>query len=136
MKPCIRLDKISDQDYGLENLCPNWGYAYLIKAEGIHVRVARHAAFGKDYSGEEEVFVPVGVEGSEILGAIPVYARKADGSKRTPAIVNFGRNWEYFKKMPVSKLHTQDGKAATSGIGAFSHNPNYAGGDGPAEVEE
>jgi len=135
-KPCIQLDKLSDPVEGLDQLCPNWGYAYLVKAEGVHVRVSAQHAVGKDYSAEEEVFVPIGVNGSEILGAIPIYARNADGRKRTPAIVNFQRNWKFFKTMRVSGLHTKDGKDASSGIGAFIHNPGYAGGDGPAEVEE
>jgi len=135
-KPCIQLDRLSDPDEGLDQLCPNWGYAYLVKAEGVHVRVSTQHAVGKDYSAEEEVFVPIGVNGSEILGAIPIYARNANGRKRTPAMVNFQRNWEFFKTMHVSGLHTKDGKDASSGIGAFIHNPGYAGGDGPAEVEE
>jgi len=136
-KPCIRLDKLSDyKEFGPEQLCPNWGYAYLVKAEGIHVRVSVHDALGKDYSGEEEVFVPIGVDGSEILGAIPIYARNADGRKRTPAIMDFRKNWNYFKKMTVDPAHTKDGKGASTAIGAFIHNPNYANGDGPAEVEE
>merc|ERR1712032_1489688 len=113
--PCIRLDKLSDEDEGLDSLCPNWGYAYLTKAEGIHVRVPTHAASAK-ISAEEEVFVPVGVEGSEILGAIPIYARNVDGSKRNPSIINFAKNWAYFKKLTVNGLHTQDGKGATNGI--------------------
>lgn len=137
-KPCVRLDKLSDySEFGLTDLCPNWGYAYLVKAEGIHVRLDAQDAAGKDYSGEQEVFVPIGVEGSEILGAIPIYARNADGRKRNPPIVNFHRQWDWFKKkMTVNPIHTKDGKSASSGIGAFIHNPNYAGGDGPAEVRE
>eukprot|EP00931_Biecheleriopsis_adriatica_P056843 TRINITY_DN33712_c0_g1_i1.p1 TRINITY_DN33712_c0_g1~~TRINITY_DN33712_c0_g1_i1.p1 ORF type:complete len:364 (+),score=78.53 TRINITY_DN33712_c0_g1_i1:70-1161(+) len=134
-KPCVRLDKLSDPDEGLDELCPNWGYAYLVKAEGIHVRVSTHDAVGKDYSAEEEVFVPIGVKGSQILGAIPIYARSANGMTRTPALINFQQNWKVFKSMHVSGLHTKDGKDASSGIGAFIHNPGYSGGDGPAEVE-
>lgn len=135
-KPCIQLDRLSDAGEGLDQLCPNWGYAYLVKAEGVHVRVSTQHAVGKDYSAEEEVFVPIGVNGSEILGAIPIYARNADGRKRTPAIINFQRNWDFFQTMKVNGLHTKDGKDASSGIGAFIHNPGYTGGDGPAEVEE
>jgi len=135
-KPCVQLDRLSDPDEGLDQLCPNWGYAYLVKAEGVHVRVSTQHAIGKDYSAEEEVFVPIGVNGSEILGAIPIYARNANGMKRTPAMVNFQQNWEFFKTMKVNGLHTKDGKDASSGIGAFIHNPGYTGGDGPTEVEE
>jgi len=135
-KPCIQLDRLSDPDEGLDQLCPNWGYAYLVKAEGVHVRVSTQHAVGKDYSAEEEVFVPIGVNGSEILGAIPIYARNANGMKRSPAMVNFQQNWDFFKTMQVNGLHTKDGKDASSGIGAFIHNPGYAGGDGPAEVEQ
>lgn len=134
-KPCIRLDKLSDPNEGMSQLCPNWGYAYLVKAEGIHVRVPAHAAAGKDYSEEEEVFVPIGAKGNEILGAIPLYARNENGSKRNPGIINFRDQWQHFKKMKVNKAHTKNGKAAMSAIGAFIHNPNYAGGNGPAEVE-
>lgn len=127
--PCIRLDKMSDPAYP-QDLCPNWGYAYLLRVEGVHVRVSRSDALGKDYSSEEEVFVPMAIEPSEVLGAIPIYARKSDGSKKNPGIINFAAHWNGpygFDKMAVAGVHTKSGDGAESGIGAFIVNPSYKG---------
>jgi len=139
-KDCIRVDKLSDPDFGIENLCPNWGYAYVVKAEGIHVRVHADNAYGKDYSAEEEVFVPIGVKPEEVVGAIPIYARKSYDKYRVknPGMINFKTNWDgpwgwKGGKMTVPAVHTKDGKGSTTAIGAFIFNPNYKG-DAHAEI--
>lgn len=140
-KQCIRADKLSDPKEGLEDLCPNWGYAYVVKAQGIHARVAARDAFGKDYSSEEEVYVPIGVKGEEVLGAIPIYGRKAYDNylMKNPGLTNFEANWNgpwgwKSGKMAVPAVHTKDGKGNNNAIGAFIYNPNYKG-DAQAEVE-
>mmetsp|Transcript_68626 Transcript_68626/g.146942 ORF Transcript_68626/g.146942 Transcript_68626/m.146942 type:complete len:342 (+) Transcript_68626:105-1130(+) len=125
--PCIRIDKLADPDEGVENLCPNWGYAYLVRSEGVHVRVSTSDALGKDYSAEEEVFVPYGVEPKDILGAIPIYTRKPDGYIKNPGLTRFSENWKLFSKVTVPGFHTKDGKGTESGIGDFIYNPNYEG---------
>jgi len=139
-KPCLRVDKLNDPDFGLENLCPSWGYAYVVKAEGVHVRVHARDAFGKDYSAEEEVYIPMGVEPEEVLGAIPIYGRKAYDKYyiKNPGLINFEKNWNgpwgwKSGKMPVPAVHTKDGKGSDNAIGAFIYNPNYKG-DARAEV--
>jgi len=133
--PCIRADKLTDYDEGLDDLCPNWGYAYLLRVEGIHARVSISSAVGKDYAAEEEVFVPIGIEPEEIIGAIPIYVRKEDGSKRNPGLINFQTNWNVFKALQIPGAHTLDGAGSSVGIGAFIHNPRYKG-DGQKELIE
>jgi len=129
-RPCLRVDKMGDEDYGLGNLCPNWGYAYLVKASGVHVRVTRASSLGKDYDGEEEVFVPIRILPEEILGAIPIYARKPDGSRKNPGLTGFAEHWKGnfgYGKMTVAGVHAKGGKAVKSGIGAFIFNSGYRG---------
>jgi len=139
-KPCLRADKLTDTYFGLEDLCPNWGYAYVVKAEGVHVRVRARDAYGKDYSAEEEVYVPMGVEPDEVLGAIPIYGRKAYDKylMKNPGLTNFEQNWNgpygwKGGKMAVPAVHTKDGKGSDNAIGAFIYNPNYKG-DAHAEM--
>lgn len=125
---------------GLENLCPNWGYAYVVRAEGIHIST-------DSYNAEEEVFVPIGVKPEEVLGAIPIYARTSYDNYRvfrphglgpdmTSKDINESWDGPFGWKgglRTVPAVHTKDGKDSATAIGAFIFNPNYKG-DAHAEV--
>jgi len=137
--PCLRVDKMGDEDEGLEDLCPNWGYAYLVKVEGVHVRISDRKALGKNYNAEEEVFVPMEIKPEEILGAIPIYARKSDGSKRSTGLLGFSDTWDGksgHKAITVPGVHTRSGQTVKNGIGKFIFNPGYSGGVAREEVAQ